>query len=45
LPYLTALLVGVTAGTLANSPVVAALATLVFATVWTYADHRSNRPP
>jgi len=44
LPYLTALLVGVLAGTIADSPVVAGLAALVFASIWASFDRRSGSP-
>ena len=45
LPYLTALLVGVLAGTIANSPVVAGLTALVFASIWASFDRRSDSAP
>lgn len=44
LPYGAALLVGVIAGTIADSPTVAGLAALVFAAVWTGVDRRSGAP-
>jgi hypothetical protein len=44
LPYLAALVVGVSAGAIVNSPIVAGLGALVFAGVWMYSDH-SARPP
>jgi hypothetical protein len=45
LPYLTALLVGVLTGTIANSPLVAALAALVFSATWALFDHRCDNSP
>jgi hypothetical protein len=42
LPYVTALLVGVIAGTIANSGIVAGLAALLFAGAWNWADGRSD---
>lgn len=44
LRYGAALLVGVIAGTLADSPTVAGLAALVFAAVWAGLDRRSGAP-
>jgi len=42
-PYLTALLVGVIAGTFANSPRVAGLAALSFSSIWVFVDRRLDR--
>lgn len=43
-PYLTALLVGLIAGTIDNSPTVAALAALAVCSAWVIVD-RANRDP
>jgi hypothetical protein len=40
--FLTALLIGVIAGTIADSSVVAGLAALAFATTWAYFDRFSG---
>jgi hypothetical protein len=44
LPYGTALVVGVIAGTMAGSPVVAGLAALASASLWAAVARRSNAP-
>jgi len=45
LPYLTALLVGLVTGTIANSPTVAGLAALMFASTWIAIDRYVDRNP
>jgi hypothetical protein len=42
LPYLAALMAGLTVGTLADSPTAAGFATLVFASAWASFDQRYN---
>ncbi len=44
LPYGTALIVGVIAGTIAGSPIVAGLGALACASIWASVARRSNVP-
>ncbi|MDX6689647.1 MAG: hypothetical protein QOG15_1104 [Solirubrobacteraceae bacterium] len=42
LPFVTALLIGVVAGTIADSGIVAGLAALMFAAIWDSVDRGSD---